>query len=83
MNSSISKKESKLAKMSPFEIKNELIKLAMKDARKSTDQFLNAGRGNPDWIATEPRQAFFLLGLWALTECERNFKDDPGIAGMP
>lgn len=83
MNSSISKKERELAKMSPFEIKNELIKLAKKDARKSTGQFLNAGRGNPDWIATEPRQAFFLLGQWALTECERTYKDDPGIAGIP
>ncbi len=83
MNSSTSKKERELAKMSPFEIKNELIKLAKKDARKSTDQFLNAGRGNPDWIATEPRQAFFLLGQWALTECERTYKDTPGIAGLP
>ncbi len=80
---SLSKKERELAKMSPFEIKNELIKLAKKDARKSTGQFLNAGRGNPDWIATEPRQAFFLLGQWALTECERTYKDEPGIAGIP
>ncbi|MBD5254145.1 MAG: bifunctional aspartate transaminase/aspartate 4-decarboxylase [Bacteroides sp.] len=83
MNSTTSRKERELAKMSPFEIKNELIKLAKKDARKSTRQFLNAGRGNPDWIATEPRQAFFLLGQWALTECERTFKDVPGIAGIP
>lgn len=77
------KKEQELSKMSPFEIKNELIKLAKKDARKSTDQFLNAGRGNPDWVATAPRQAFLLLGQWALQECERTFKDEPGIAGMP
>ncbi len=83
MNSSISKKEQELAKMSPFEIKNELIKLAKKDSRKATGQFLNAGRGNPDWIATEPRQAFFLLGQWAISECERTFKDEPGIAGIP
>ncbi|MDE7414126.1 MAG: bifunctional aspartate transaminase/aspartate 4-decarboxylase [Muribaculaceae bacterium] len=83
MNESLRKKEQELSKMSPFEIKNELIKLAKKDARKSTDQFLNAGRGNPDWIATAPRQAFFLLGQWALQECERTFKEDPGIAGMP
>ncbi len=83
MNSTLRKKEAALAKMSPFEIKNELIKLAKKDARKATGQFLNAGRGNPDWIATEPRQAFFLLGQWALTECERTFKTEPGIAGMP
>lgn len=79
----IKKKEEELSKMSPFEIKNELIKLAKKDARKSTDQFLNAGRGNPDWIATAPRQAFFLLGQWALQECERSFKEEPGIAGIP
>lgn len=83
MNTTLRKKEEELAKMSPFEIKNELIKLAKRDARKSTDQFLNAGRGNPDWIATVPRQAFFLLGQWALQECERTFKDEPGIAGMP
>ncbi len=83
MNSSISKKERELAQMSPFEIKNELIKLAKKDARKSTGQFLNAGRGNPDWIATEPRQAFFLLGQWAITECERTNREEPGIAGIP
>ncbi|MDE6287277.1 MAG: bifunctional aspartate transaminase/aspartate 4-decarboxylase [Muribaculaceae bacterium] len=83
MNKSTKKKELELAQMSPFEIKNELIKLAKKDARKSTSQFLNAGRGNPDWIATTPREAFFLLGQWAIRECERTYKDEPGIAGMP
>ncbi len=79
----IKNKERELAKMSPFEIKNTLIDLAKKDARKSTRQFLNAGRGNPDWIATAPREAFFLLGQWALTECARSFKAEPGIAGLP
>lgn len=83
MTSNLRKKERELAKMSPFEIKNELIKLAKKDARKATGQFLNAGRGNPDWIATAPREAFFLLGQWALSECTRTFKAEPGIAGMP
>lgn len=76
-------KERELSKMSPFEIKNTLIKLAKKDARKSTRQFLNAGRGNPDWIATTPREAFFLLGQWALSECTRTYKQAPGIAGIP
>ncbi|MDE5970700.1 MAG: bifunctional aspartate transaminase/aspartate 4-decarboxylase [Muribaculaceae bacterium] len=83
MNSSIRNKEQELSKMSPFEIKNTLIELAKKDARKSTRQFLNAGRGNPDWIATAPREAFFLLGQWALSECTRTYKADPGIAGIP
>ncbi|MDE5594596.1 MAG: bifunctional aspartate transaminase/aspartate 4-decarboxylase, partial [Muribaculaceae bacterium] len=76
-------KERELSKMSPFEIKNTLIDLAKKDARKSTRQFLNAGRGNPDWIATAPREAFFLLGQWALSECTRTYKAEPGIAGIP
>ena len=83
MKSNIRVKERELAQMSPFEIKNTLIDLAKKDARKSTRQFLNAGRGNPDWIATTPREAFFLLGQWALSECRRTFKADPGIAGLP
>ncbi|MDE5797086.1 MAG: bifunctional aspartate transaminase/aspartate 4-decarboxylase, partial [Muribaculaceae bacterium] len=83
MTDNLRKKERELSEMSPFEIKNELIKLAKKDARKATDQFLNAGRGNPDWVATAPREAFFLLGHWALGECRLSFKDEPGIAGMP
>ena len=40
MKSDIKAKERELAKMSPFEIKNTLIELAKKDARKSTRQFL-------------------------------------------
>lgn len=83
MTESLRKKERELSQMSPFEIKNELIKLAKRDARKSTDQFLNAGRGNPDWVATAPREAFFLLGQWALAECRLSFHDEPGIAGVP
>lgn len=57
--------------MSPFEIKNTLIELARNESRRSADAYLNAGRGNPDWIATEPRDAFFLLGLWAMEEATR------------
>lgn len=69
--------------MSPFEIKNELINLAKKDARRSTSVFLNAGRGNPNWITTVPRDAFFLLGQWAMSECRRTYTDTEMIAGMP
>lgn len=69
--------------MSPFEIKNELIKLAKADARKSTNKFLNAGRGNPNWISTTSREAFFLLGQWALEECRLTYSAEPGVAGMP
>ena len=47
--------------LSPFEIKNDLARLAAKTANASQVAYLNAGRGNPNWIATEPRSAFFLL----------------------
>ncbi len=35
---------------------------------------LNAGRGNPNWIATTPREGFFLLGQFAMTESQRVMK---------
>ncbi len=41
--------------LSPFEIKNDLAKIATKTAHASQVAYLNAGRGNPNWIATEPR----------------------------
>lgn len=75
--------ERELEKMSPFEIKNRLIEMAQEDARKSSATFLNAGRGNPNWIATTPREAFFLLGKWALAECRRTKDVGNGIAGIP
>lgn len=75
--------ESKLSQMSPFEIKNELIALAQADARKSSAAFLNAGRGNPNWIAYDAREAFFTLGKFAMEECKRVYQASPGIAATP
>ncbi|MBZ9654836.1 bifunctional aspartate transaminase/aspartate 4-decarboxylase [Phyllobacterium lublinensis] len=71
-------------KMSPFEIKDALIKLAKRSSQKSTQVLLNAGRGNPNWIATRPREGFFLFGQFALSESRRTM-DNPtaGVAGMP
>lgn len=75
--------ERELEKMSPFEIKNTLISLANKHADKSTHATLNAGRGNPNWIATEPRQAFFTLGRFGVEECRRSMSFKQGLAGIP
>lgn len=75
--------EKRLSQMSPFEIKNELIALAQADSRKSSATYLNAGRGNPNWIAYDAREAFFLLGQYAMSECKRVYQDNPGIAGCP
>ena len=73
----------KFESLGPFEIKNELIALAKETSRTTQSSFLNAGRGNPNWIATEPREAFFLLGQFAITESKRVMDLPPGIGGMP
>jgi aspartate 4-decarboxylase len=69
--------------LSPFEIKDELISLAKKTSRTTQSAFLNAGRGNPNWIATTPREGFFLLGQFAVTESKRVMEHPAGIGGMP
>lgn len=72
-----------LARLSPFELNDHLIKLAKEHQRQSSASLLNAGRGNPNWVAARPRDAFFLLGQFALTEARR-VRDEAGlIAGMP
>ena len=69
--------------LSPFEIKDELIKLAKKTSRTTQSAFLNAGRGNPNWIATTPREGYFLLGQFAVTESKRVMEHPAGLGGMP
>ena len=69
--------------LSPFEIKDFLAKAAQKAAKASSLAYLNAGRGNPNWIATTPREAFFLLGQFAITESKRVLDLPPGVGGMP
>jgi aspartate 4-decarboxylase len=73
----------KFEALSPFEIKDELIGLARKASRTAQSAFLNAGRGNPNWIATAPREGFFLLGQFAVTESKRVMDHPAGIGGMP
>jgi aspartate 4-decarboxylase len=69
--------------LSPFEIKDELIKLAKATSRRTQSAFLNAGRGNPNWVATTPRDAFFLLGQFAMSESRRVMSHPAGLGGMP
>src|SRR5262245_30475119 len=73
----------KFEALSPFEIKDELIKLAKKTSRTTQSAFLNAGRGNPNWVATTAREGFFLLGQFAITESKRVMDHTAGIGGMP
>lgn len=69
--------------LSPFEIKDLLASLATRSARASAKTYLDAGRGNPNWNATSPREAFFLLGQFAIAESKRVLDRPPGIGGTP
>ncbi|GGP24877.1 bifunctional aspartate transaminase/aspartate 4-decarboxylase [Silvimonas amylolytica] len=70
-----------LATLSPFELKDVLMKSASSNRERS---MLNAGRGNPNFLATVPRHGFFQFGLFAMTEAERSFIYMPeGVGGFP
>lgn len=84
MKSNVSKSFArKMESISPFELKNKLIEMADESIKKQAHTMLNAGRGNPNWIATTPREAFFLLGKFGLEECRRVMYLSEGIAGIP
>src|SRR5688572_25964151 len=72
------------SKLSPFELKDKLIGVADEAAKTTAAVMLNAGRGNPNWISTIPREAFGLLLTFGLEEARRS-RDEPavGLAGMP
>jgi len=61
---------SEFSGLSPFELKDRLIEIASSDAQRI---MLNAGRGNPNFLATLPRWAFLSLGDFSLRESERSY----------
>ncbi|KMT21049.1 aspartate 4-decarboxylase [Clostridium cylindrosporum] len=69
-------------KISPFELKNKIIAIAESNKNDSAKFLLNAGRGNPNWIADTPRDAFFTFGHFATEECRRVWNEND-LAGMP
>lgn len=71
----------KLDELSPFELKDKLISIASSDAQRL---MLNAGRGNPNFLATLPRRAFLRIGDFAMQESERSYSYlDSGFGGLP
>ena len=72
---------SKFADLSPFELKDKLIEIARSDSQR---MMLNAGRGNPNFLATLPRRAFLRLGDFAMQEAERSYAFlNSGFGGLP
>lgn len=76
-------REQELEKLSPFELKDSLINLASNHQKSVIRTMLNAGRGNPNWIATTPREAYFVLGQFGLQECRLVMNNPVGMAGIP
>src|SRR5215204_1313051 len=79
-----SQKTTDYTKLSPFELKDQLIGMADESVKTRAAVMLNAGRGNPNWIATTPREAFALMLTFGLAEARRSI-DEPevGLGGMP
>ncbi|MRI34579.1 aspartate 4-decarboxylase [Endozoicomonas sp. OPT23] len=67
--------------LSPFEFKDQLLDLASSHADR---MMLNAGRGNPNFLAIAPRRAFLQLSEFALQEAERSYSFlHSGFGGLP
>ena len=79
MNTELTKEKLRniYGKVSPFEFKDKLLKLA----KLNNNTILDAGRGNPNWTAATPRQAFFTFGQFAILETQRSLNIG-GLAGM-
>ena len=79
MNTELTKENLKniYGTVSPFEFKDKLLKLAS----LNNNTILDAGRGNPNWTAAEPRQAFFTFGQFAILETQRTLNIN-SLAGM-
>ncbi|MFH1643910.1 MAG: bifunctional aspartate transaminase/aspartate 4-decarboxylase [bacterium] len=70
----MNKNMEKYTSMSPFELKNVLIDMAEKSAKKKNKEMLNAGRGNPNFLNTTTREAFCFLNFFATDLASKNTK---------
>ena len=61
--------ERKTKSLGAFEVSSNMLRLAKNNDRHDT--FLNAGRGNPNWINTEGRLAFARLTEFGVEESRR------------
>ncbi|MEG1426714.1 MAG: bifunctional aspartate transaminase/aspartate 4-decarboxylase [Oscillospiraceae bacterium] len=61
--------EQRLEKLGAFEISSSMLKLAKNNEKHNS--FLNAGRGNPNWINTQARLAFTRIMEFGVEESRR------------
>ncbi|MGH1648882.1 bifunctional aspartate transaminase/aspartate 4-decarboxylase [Enterococcus gilvus] len=72
------KEEQQLETLGAFEISNDMLKLAQHNEKNNI--FLNAGRGNPNWINTKARLAFARIIEFGAQESRRTM-DQGDLAG--
>lgn len=65
--------EKSLESLGAFEISNQMLTLAQKNEKSNI--FLNAGRGNPNWIETSARLAFNRIVEFGIEESRRSMSD--------
>lgn len=65
--------EKKLEGLGAFEISSKMLKLAQNNEKHNV--FLNAGRGNPNWINTQGRLALSRIIEFGVFESRRTMKD--------
>lgn len=65
--------EKELEGLGAFEISSKMLKLAKDNKKHNT--FLNAGRGNPNWINTQGRLALSRIIEFGVIESRRTMKD--------
>jgi aspartate 4-decarboxylase len=75
-------RQRELLKLSPFELKDTLMALAAETEREGQYPMLNAGRGNPNWLCTTPRDAFGTLLRFAIDDTRRGVTL-PDVGRMP
>ncbi|WP_017541171.1 bifunctional aspartate transaminase/aspartate 4-decarboxylase [Nocardiopsis halophila] len=75
--------------LSPLELKNRLIQRAgehdrtARHARRRAAEMPDAGRGTPDRTALPAREAFFLLGRFAVGEVRKAWNEGAALGGGP
>lgn len=74
--------ENVYGKISPFELKDKLSSYAKEGVETGARTLLDAGRGNPNWTAATPRDAFFTFGHFAVEETRRT-RNEGHLAGVP
>lgn len=69
--------------LSPFELRETLLALGAQEQQRTARPMLNAGRGNPNFLTASPREAFFQLGLFAVSDARATHQWQTDLLAQP